>query len=63
MPRSLLQFRRAMPDLDIVPNPVFSENFRQGDWWRWPGSASLIVTEYSKYLVALAYNRGTGRTP
>jgi len=22
--------------------------------WRWPSSASLLVTEYSKYLVALA---------
>jgi len=57
MPRSLLQFRRAMPDVEIVPHPVFSENFRQGDWWLWPGSASLIVSEYSKYLVALAYGR------
>ncbi|MHA1601263.1 MAG: YdcF family protein [Alphaproteobacteria bacterium] len=61
MPRSLLQFRRAMPDLEIIPHPVFSGRFRQGDWWRWPGSANLIVTEYSKYLVALAYNRRTGR--
>jgi len=57
MPRSLLHFRRAMPDIEIVPHPIFSENFRQDDWWRWPGSANLIVTEYSKYLVALAYNR------
>ncbi len=57
MPRSLLHFRRAMPDIDIIPHPVFSENFRQDDWWRWPGSANLIVTEYSKYLVALVYDR------
>ncbi len=57
MPRSLLHFRRAMPEIEIIPHPVFSEHFRQEDWWRWPGSASLIVTEYSKYLVALAYDR------
>lgn len=62
MPRSLLQFRRAMPEMEIVPHPVFSENFRQEDWWRWPGSASLIVTEYNKYLVALALDRRAGPT-
>jgi uncharacterized SAM-binding protein YcdF (DUF218 family) len=63
MPRSLLQFRRAMPDLEIIPHPVFSENFRQEDWWRWPGSASLIVSEYNKYLVALALDRRAGPPP
>ena len=52
MPRSLLEFRHAMPEIEIVPHPVFPENFKQRDWWRWPGSASLIVREYSKYLVA-----------
>ena len=53
MPRSLLEFRRAMPSLDVVPHPVFSRNFKQSDWWRWPGSATLLATEYCKYLVAL----------
>ncbi|HEY5597180.1 MAG TPA: YdcF family protein, partial [Kiloniellales bacterium] len=61
MPRSLLQFRRAMPEIDIIPHPVFSEHFRQDDWWRWPGSATLIVSEYSKYLVALALDRRASR--
>ncbi len=61
MPRSLLQFRRAMPEIDIIPHPVFSEHFRQDDWWRWPGSATLIVSEYSKYLVALAFDRRAGK--
>ncbi len=52
MPRSLLEFGRTMPDIEIVPHPVMPENFKQDDWWRWPGSASLMVSEYSKYLVA-----------
>jgi uncharacterized SAM-binding protein YcdF (DUF218 family) len=60
MPRSLLQFRRAMPEMEIIPHPVFSENFDPESWLRWSGSASVIVTEYSKYLVALAVNRGGG---
>jgi uncharacterized SAM-binding protein YcdF (DUF218 family) len=52
MPRSLLEFRHAMPDIEIVPHPVFPENFKQDEWWLWPGSASLVASEYSKYLVA-----------
>jgi uncharacterized SAM-binding protein YcdF (DUF218 family) len=54
MPRSLLEFARAMPDVTIVANPVFPENVKQDRWWAWPGTASLIIGEYNKYLVALA---------
>ncbi len=54
MPRSLLEFRRTMPEIEIVPHPVFPKHVKQRDWWRWPGSASLIISEYNKYLVALA---------
>jgi uncharacterized SAM-binding protein YcdF (DUF218 family) len=61
MPRSLLHFRRTMPNVEIVPHPVFPENFRPDDWLRRYGGANLIVTEYSKYLVALVYNRGANR--
>ena len=53
MPRSLLEFTRAMPDIKIVPNPVFPERVKHR-WWAWPGTASLIVGEYQKYLLALA---------
>lgn len=52
MPRSLLEFRHALPDMEIVPHPVISANFKQDDWWLWPGSAMLLASEYSKYLVA-----------
>jgi uncharacterized SAM-binding protein YcdF (DUF218 family) len=54
MPRSLLEFARAMPGLLIVPNPVFPEILRAGDWWLKPASLSLVAVEYMKYLVALA---------
>lgn len=52
MPRSLWEFRRAMPGIEIVPHPVFPENVRQDDWWMWPGTASLMMGEYNKYLAA-----------
>ncbi len=53
MPRSLLEFRRLMPAIEIIPHPVFPEHFKSDEWWMWPGSSSLLITEYSKYLVAL----------
>ncbi len=53
MPRSLLEFRRAMPELEIVVHPVFPERFKHDEWWLWPGSTTLIVSEYGKYLMAL----------
>src|SRR3546814_12475 len=52
MPRSLLEFHRTMPNIEIVPHPVFTEHFKRDDWWRWPGSTALLLTEYTKYLVA-----------
>jgi len=53
MPRSLLEFSRVMPTMTIVPNPVFAENVKQGQWWAWRGTLNLIVNEYDKYLAAL----------
>lgn len=50
--RSMLEFRTVMPGLDIVPHPVFPEDFHLEDWWRWPGSAMLIFSEYNKFLMA-----------
>lgn len=54
MPRSLLEFHHAMPDVTVVPHPVFSENVKQAEWWFWPGTAALIAREYTKYLLARA---------
>jgi uncharacterized SAM-binding protein YcdF (DUF218 family) len=52
MRRSLLEFRRALPDIDIQPHPVFPEGFRIEAWWRWPGTFALVQGEYHKYLAA-----------
>ena len=52
MPRSLLEFRRAMPGVTLVPHPVFTEHVKQKRWWAWPGTAVLIIGEYNKFLLA-----------
>jgi uncharacterized SAM-binding protein YcdF (DUF218 family) len=53
MPRSLLEFSRAMPDIEIIPHPVFPEEFKPARWWRERGSALLVLREYGKYLATL----------
>lgn len=55
MRRSLMEFRRAMPDARIVPHPVFQESFKRESWWQWPGTLALVVSEYHKYLARLIH--------
>ena len=52
MPRSLFEFRRIMPKIKIVPHPVFPSQFKRKGWWRWPGTAELLASEFNKYLIA-----------
>ncbi|MGE3623123.1 MAG: YdcF family protein [Bdellovibrionales bacterium] len=54
MPRSLLVFRAEMPDYEIIPRPVTPDAVKLDDWWQHPGTASLLATEYNKYLAAMA---------
>ena len=54
MPRSMLEFRHAMPNLNIIPNPVFPNHVKQDEWWVWPGTAALFIREYNKFLMAWA---------
>jgi uncharacterized SAM-binding protein YcdF (DUF218 family) len=52
MNRSLLEFRRVMPGIEIVPNPVFPRQMQDPYWFARPGTLYLLVNEYHKYLVA-----------
>lgn len=53
MPRSLLEFIRAMPEIDIVAHPVYPDQIKHEHWWASRDSAALLAKEYSKYLAAL----------
>jgi uncharacterized SAM-binding protein YcdF (DUF218 family) len=53
MPRSLTEFRQVLPGITIVPHPVFPDAVKSREWWRWPGTAALLATEYSKYVAAM----------
>jgi uncharacterized SAM-binding protein YcdF (DUF218 family) len=56
MPRSYLEFTRALPDVRIIPNPVFPLPADKSLWWRRPSVLALIIGEYNKLLLtALAH--------
>lgn len=52
MPRSLLEFERAMPAVRIVADPVFAPRLDPEGWWSWHGAPLLVIGEYGKYLAA-----------
>lgn len=55
MPRSERIFRAALPGIDIAPYPVSPSAVRLDGWWSRPGTASLLVTEYNKFLMAVVW--------
>ena len=56
MPRSLLEFRHAIPEATVFPHPVFPDHVK-ADWWAWPGTLGLVTSEYNKFLLAWTRHR------
>jgi uncharacterized SAM-binding protein YcdF (DUF218 family) len=64
MPRSLLEFQQEMPDVALVPMPVFPDKVSIDEWWHKPMTARLLVSEYTKYLLTrarVAFYAATGQ--
>jgi uncharacterized SAM-binding protein YcdF (DUF218 family) len=53
MPRSLLEFDRAMPETEIIAHPVFPDHLMPQHWSTWRSTAAVLMSEYGKYLGAL----------
>jgi len=54
MPRSLIEFARVMPDVEIIPHAVVPRSFPDEAWWLHPGAARILLSEYLKSLPAMA---------
>lgn len=54
MPRAMAQMKRTAPQIDWVPYAVAPGDVHLSDWWRWPGSAKLLISEYVKFLAMQA---------
>jgi uncharacterized SAM-binding protein YcdF (DUF218 family) len=50
MPRTLLELDTALPRAEKLPFPVVHEGTQAEDWWRNPGGAKLLASEYVKFL-------------
>lgn len=52
MPRAMVELRRRLPDLDLVPAPVVTAKLQDMDFLAHPGLLRTIGVEYLKFLVA-----------
>jgi uncharacterized SAM-binding protein YcdF (DUF218 family) len=52
MPRALIEFRRAMPNVAVIPRPVVPYAFEASQWWMEPQTARVLMGEYVKFLAA-----------
>lgn len=52
VPRAALEFRYVLPGVNIIIHPVFPKHVKRKQWYIWPGTASLIIREYNKFLLA-----------
>ena len=52
MPRSLSEFRVTLPEMTLIPAPVFHPNAGSGNWLLDKESRNLLLSEYHKYLAS-----------
>lgn len=53
MPRSLLEFRGAMPDITLIPYSIKSDRIDISRWWHSYNTMEFMASEYNKYLASL----------
>ncbi len=63
MPRSMLELKRTLPGIELVPHAVVSANYRPSEWWRHPAAVKRMLTEYVKFWPsAIRWSAATFRT-
>ncbi len=58
MPRTLIEFAWAMPEVKLIAHPVISPDFHIENWWSHQATRRLLFVEYVKYLNTLAQYAG-----
>lgn len=54
MPRSLTEFARVLPHVELVSYPVASRHYDVEAWWQHRATARMLVVEYIKFLTSAA---------
>lgn len=52
MPRSVSEFQELLPQVKIIPAPVFADNLSLALWWLNADTRTLVLSEYHKYLAS-----------
>jgi uncharacterized SAM-binding protein YcdF (DUF218 family) len=52
MPRAIVEFSHAMPDVVLIPYAVVGEKWRDEPWWASSTTMRLVLSEYLKYVAA-----------
>ncbi|WP_291703486.1 YdcF family protein [Bradyrhizobium sp.] len=52
MPRAIVEFSHAMPDVVLIPYAVVGEKWRDEPWWANGTTMRLVLSEYFKYVAA-----------
>lgn len=53
IPRAIVEMHRVMPNIHLIAHPVNPQGIKLEKWWRYPGTFSLLLGEYTRYLFAL----------
>jgi hypothetical protein len=53
----MAEIAHQLPSAHLVPFPVVSETLRNEPWWSSGTTAKLLLSEYLKYIFALARMR------
>ncbi len=53
MPRSLIELRRELPDVELIPYSVHSSSVDMERWWEHPLSLRILISEYLKLFPSL----------
>jgi uncharacterized SAM-binding protein YcdF (DUF218 family) len=64
MPRALVELKRELEGVELVPYPVVTDRMRDEPWWSSPQTARLLLLEYTKYLASrIGIRAGTAPLP
>lgn len=53
MRRALRAFRHHLPNVTIIPHPVYAPELQRQLWWKDGNTFFLLVREYTKYLISI----------
>jgi len=60
MRRSLLEFRRILQGITLIPHPIVPREIADRPWWRSARTTRLLAVEYSKFLIAYVHAGAMG---